>query len=1123
MTADDLFTQALAIATADDQTPGLNRMMHETLVLACHEAIKDTNQAFGNLFAQVDYLCKHCRVSVADTIAIQTMRRHSNSSEPLSREDRLYDVRALCLFISAVFSTGIPSSLLRVIPKENRPFERAAHTDFSCIRCIVESVEGDTLTVIPEQGITAEQAETLTVSIAAPHLSYIKDIVGKGTQLNLIDCASTNTQHPTPNYPPPSQGGTGWVFPSLIILEPDFLVDISPISRTFQQYGRHPLIYTINRLSPSAVSQPILLGNLAGSVLDDVIHSQGNYDVRETIRNHFRDKAIEFCTCQNFNRDSFIADAYTQAQNIQDAVSTLAGEFSLDKAILEPSFVCERLGISGRFDLLTSDFRLLIEQKSGKNFNIQIQRPGEHGSMMQEEHYVQLLLYYGILRYNFNLGFDRVSLRLLYSKYPAKNGLIVVNYLQQLFREAIRVRNLIVAWDLHIANHGFESVIDLITPATVNERNDNSTFFTRWKLPELKAVCDPLHRLSPLERAYFCRMLTFVYQEQRVALLGSQEGITHSTSDLWNMPLQEKIETGSIIMGARPYPLPKGGGKSQSLKEYTFSITHNTPLPHREGQGESLEGGGGSSPNFRRGDFIYLYTYREDQEPDVRHSILHKGNLTEIHTDYLVVELNEPQRLSADDTFAIEHASADSSSSASIRSLFQFIQADPERKALLLGQREPACDPSVSLSRSWHPDYDEVLLRAMQARDYFLLIGPPGTGKTSMALHFIVEEELARGGTLLLMSYTNRAVDEICAMLQKASLPFLRIGNRASCEPAYRSHLLEEALGDRPQLSDIRLQLQQTRIVVGTTSMLQARPHIFGIKQFSLAVIDEASQILEPQLVGLLSRKTIARFILIGDHKQLPAVVQQSEKESRVDDPMLNAIQLDDCRHSLFERLIRTERKAGRRQFTGMLRKQGRMHPDIAEFPNRMFYNNQLDIVPLPHQLEAPTTPRVIFIPSEPCRQAGVSDKVNISEARIVARLLHDIYRKHADHFDAAKTVGVIVPYRNQIAAIRQEAEALGIPPLADITIDTVERYQGSQRDIIIYSFTAQCPWQLDFLSATCFVEDGHVIDRKLNVALTRARCRLFITGNEALLRLNPLFRQLIEFIKGKGGYTLIR
>ena len=1115
MTADDLFLQAKAIATADEHTPGLNRQMHETLVLACHEAIKDSNQAYGNLFAQVGYLCKQHRVSVANTIAIQTMRRHSNYSEPLSREDLLYDVRALCLFISAVFSVGIPSSLLQILPKENRPFERTPHTDFSCIRGIVESIDEDTLTVTPEQGITTEETETLTVSIAAPHLSYVKDIVYKGAQINLIDCTTQHssliTSHSSLIYTP-----------SLVILEPDFLVDISPISRTFQSYGRHPLIYTIHRLAPSAISQPMLLGNLAGSVLDDVIHSTGDYNVRETIRDNFREKAIEFCTCKDFNSDAFVADAYTQAQNIQDAVNTLASEFSLDKAILEPSFVCERLGISGRFDLFTSDFRLLVEQKSGKNFNIQIGRPGEHGSMMQEEHYVQLLLYYGILHHNFNLGFDRVNLRFLYSKYPAKNGLIVVNYLQQLFREAIRIRNLIVAWDLHIARHGFQSVIDLITPATVNERNDKSNFFIQWKLPELKAVCDPLHRLSPLEHAYFCRMLTFVYQEQRVALLGSQEGITHSNSDLWNMPLQEKLETGSIIMGLC---LEERGERRverdlgrEERKDMVFGFqvsgNHHHPSPNTQYP----------SPNFRRGDFIYLYAYNVDQEPDVRHSILHKGNITEIHTDRIVVELNEPQHLSPTDTYAIEHASSDSNTTAAIRSLFQFIQADAGRKALLLGQRSPTADTSLQLSRSWHPDYDEVLLHALQARDYYLLIGPPGTGKTSMALHFIVEEELARGGTLLLMSYTNRAVDEICGMLQKASLPYVRIGKRSSCDPAYRQHLLEETFGNNPRLSDIRLQLQQTRIVVGTTSMMQSHPHIFSIKQFSLAVIDEASQILEPQLVGLLSLNAIARFILIGDHKQLPAVVQQTANESRVDDPLLKAIQLDDCRHSLFERLIRTERKAGRHQFVGILRKQGRMHPDIAEFPNRMFYGGQLDVVPLPHQLEASPMGgglegALIFIPSEPCRQPGVTDKVNISEARIVARLLHSVYLQHASDFNPQKTVGVIVPYRNQIAAIRQETETLGIPALEDITIDTVERYQGSQRDVIIYSFTAQCPWQLDFLTATCFVEDGHVIDRKLNVALTRARCQLFITGNEPLLRQNPIFRQLIEFIKEKGGY----
>lgn len=112
--------------------------------------------------------------------------------------------------------------------------------------------------------------------------------------------------------------------------------------------------------------------------------------------------------------------------------------------------------------------------------------------------------------------------------------------------------------------------------------------------------------------------------------------------------------------------------------------------------------------------------------------------------------------------------------------------------------------------------------------------------------------------------------------------------------------------------------------------------------------------------------------------------------------------------------------------------------------------------------------------------------------------------------------MGVIVPYRNQIAVIRKEIEQLEIPALLDISIDTVERYQGSQRDIIIYSFTVQNPYQLDFLTANCIIEDGHVIDRKLNVALTRARKRLILTGNETILRQNYLFSNLIDYIKKK-------
>ena len=106
--------------------------------------------------------------------------------------------------------------------------------------------------------------------------------------------------------------------------------------------------------------------------------------------------------------------------------------------------------------------------------------------------------------------------------------------------------------------------------------------------------------------------------------------------------------------------------------------------------------------------------------------------------------------------------------------------------------------------------------------------------------------------------------------------------------------------------------------------------------------------------------------------------------------------------------------------------------------------------------------------------------------------------------------MGVIVPYRNQIAMIRKEIEKLGITGLEKISIDTVERYQGSQRDVIIYSFTIQHRYQLNFLTANCFEEDGHIIDRKLNVALTRARLQMICIGCEEVLKEDALFKKLI-------------
>ena len=221
----------------------------------------------------------------------------------------------------------------------------------------------------------------------------------------------------------------------------------------------------------------------------------------------------------------------------------------------------------------------------------------------------------------------------------------------------------------------------------------------------------------------------------------------------------------------------------------------------------------------------------------------------------------------------------------------------------------------------------------------------------------------------------------------------------------------------------------------------------------------------------------------------MSAVVQQDSNMSAVNDNLLNDICLTNCRDSLFERLIIVERKVGRTQFIGVLRKQGRMHPEIAEFANKMFYfSEQLEPVPCPHQIdnllhydmpsndvldEKIKSRRMIFIPSKKIRISDISDKINFDEARIVADLLRRIYRFTSNHFDYNKTVGVIIPYRNQIAMIRNEITKLNIPELEHISIDTIERYQGSQRDIIIYSFTVQQRYQLDFLTNNCFVENG--------------------------------------------------
>ena len=812
----------------------------------------------------------------------------------------------------------------------------------------------------------------------------------------------------------------------LQVVEPDVLVDISAIAACFQDYGHHPLAYLINRLKPSANTSPILLGNFAGTALDQIIHDP-EADFGDMLRASFSEQALQFCTCEDFNPVKFKTDALRQVNNIRQAVDALFTEYDRNKALLEPSFVCKALGLRGRVDLMTSDMRLLVEQKSGKKW----------GSY-REAHFVQVLLYYGVLRYNFQLDTDSVDIRLLYSKYPASEGLLDVANNDALFREAIHLRNLIVAMEMKIARKGFSSVLSQLQPDVLLQRQEKSDFFHRYVRPEIERTLQPLHSLSATEQNYLERMVTFIFREQFAQLL------TQDTDE-----------------------------------------------------------------ELRRGDMVYYY--HKDGDPDLCHHILNKGMIERIDDEEIAVWPNDNRQETPDilrkESYVIEPATSDATTTAALRSLMAFCGASPQKRHLLMGSLAPRQDTSQRLSHSYHPAYDDILLRAKQAHDYFLLQGPPGTGKTSMALRFLVEEELSSHPShhLLLTAYTHRAVDEICAMLEESGQDYLRLGSEAACDPRFAHRLLSSAFNEKPKLSDIRQRLERVPIVVSTTLTLLTRPFLLSMKHFSLCIVDEASQILEPYIVGLLSSDSIDRFILIGDHKQLPAVVAQPD-----DDPRLHS-----CRLSLFERLLRQEREAGRKEFVGILQRQGRMHPDIAAFPNEFFYQQeQLQPVPCPHQLETgldylePSEDaldeqlkqhRVLFLPAD-------------DEASLVVDVLQRLYRQIGhERFDAAHSIGVIVTYRHQIAMIRREMARLGLSQLEEISIDTVERYQGSQRDVIIYSTGIQDHDGLDFLTANCFQEDGHTIDRKLNVALTRARKQLIMIGNPDILRKNDIYAALLS------------
>ncbi|KAJ3036787.1 Tripartite DNA replication factor [Rhizophlyctis rosea] len=450
-------------------------------------------------------------------------------------------------------------------------------------------------------------------------------------------------------------------------------------------------------------------------------------------------------------------------------------------------------------------------------------------------------------------------------------------------------------------------------------------------------------------------------------------------------------------------------------------------------------------------------------------------------------------------------------------------EGDEKRRRLVVDLEAPVFGREGGLSGmenqgALNHDQKKAVEKVLAAKDYALILGMPGTGKTT-TISYIIQSLVRNGKSVLLTSYTHSAVDNVLLKLKQDGVDFVRLGSPQKVRPA----IVEYTPNHKGEITTVQgfVEFYASKQIVATTC-LGINHMLFTKRKFDYCIVDEASQLTLPVCLGPLRFADI--FVLVGDHYQLPPLVKNAEAKD-------NGLAL-----SLFKRLSEAHPQA-----VVTLEHQYRMNSDIMQLSNGLIYNHRLRCgteAVARSRLSVPKFQeglrwlheggRSQSVVGDTCRAGGCwvrevidprrsvvfvdTDGIPALESRpgdlvqndIEAELVHQVVSTLITCDVVESSIGIISPYRSQLKLISNK-----LKPYAGLEINTVDRYQGRDKDCVIVSLVRSNRNQ----NMGDLLRDW----RRINVAFTRARTKLVIFGSRTTLEGTTLFKEFLKIVDGNS------